>query len=65
MDDNIDYLLAPVTVSLCLLNFVFGNQNLNLVASMTTSVIKVADRKFSGEENVEFSISKLAYRRGH
>jgi hypothetical protein len=46
-------------------NFVFGDQILNLVASMTTSVIKVADRKFSREENIEFSTSKLAYRRGH
>jgi hypothetical protein len=27
-------------------NFVFGDRNLNLVASMTTSVIEVGDRKF-------------------
>ena len=51
-------------------NFVFGNQNLNLVASVTTSIIEVGDRKFwiifhQREENIKLSISKLAYRRGY
>jgi hypothetical protein len=51
-------------------NLVFGNQNLNLVASVTTSIIEVGDRKFwiifhQREENIELSISKLAYRRGY
>jgi hypothetical protein len=37
---------------------------------MTTSVIEVGDWKFwiifhQREENIELSISKLAYRRGH
>jgi hypothetical protein len=27
-------------------NFVFGDQNLNLVASVTTSIIEVGDHKF-------------------
>jgi hypothetical protein len=27
-------------------NFVFGDQNVNLVASVTTSIIEVGDRKF-------------------
>jgi hypothetical protein len=30
---------------ICLLNFVFGDQNFNLVASVTTSVIEVGDKK--------------------
>jgi hypothetical protein len=42
----------------------------NLVASVTTSIIEVDNRKFwiifhQREENIELSISKLAYRRGH
>jgi hypothetical protein len=41
-----------------------------MVASMITSVIEVGDRIFwiifhQREENIELSISKLAYRRGY
>jgi hypothetical protein len=39
---NIDFTFEITWIT----NFVFGDRNLNLVASMTTSVIEVGDRKF-------------------
>ena len=43
-------------------NFVFGDQNLNLLASMTTSIIEVGDQKFwiifhQREKNIELEDS--------